>query len=68
MGTITNLTMTASAPGTLPPGYSLTTWTGYTIATASAPSPQQQHRAAVARSLERSLRLNREAWQRLAGK
>jgi hypothetical protein len=62
------LTMTLATPGPLPSGYTLTTWTGYTVATASAPTPQQQHHAAVARSLERSLRLNRDVWGEMAKK
>jgi len=58
------LTMTLTTPGPLPTGYRLTTWTGYTVRTDSAPT-QQQHHAAVARSLERSLRQNRDVWRRL---
>ena len=61
------LTQSITTPGPLPPGYTLTTWTGYTVRTDSAPT-QQQHHAAVARSLERSLRQNRDVWRRLAEK
>jgi hypothetical protein len=61
-------TMTLTTPGPLPPGYRVTTWTGYTVRTDSAPSQQQQHLAAVTRSLERSLRLNRDVWREMGGK